>query len=251
MKKPTKSIPYEDPADPMRDLDVELESQDDEIIDLEDIIEMPARPIDEDEDLDLDVEILDVDADLEPEPERPARKAPQPAMRERGPQPILEDEDLINSFGEESEEDEELFGTVASGAGPAKKTAGRAELDVFEEKDEKAILDELLDEIEMPESSAGGGTGASLRERAASAIKVPEETRSVEIESEPAVSGSPGSGRTPIQPSVDLSRTVEELVDQIESRLQEHIRVVVESRLPNLVRSIIDEELQKLRKELQ
>ena len=69
MKKPTRSSPYEDSPDPMRDLDIELDTQNDEIIDLEDIIEMPARPIDEDEDLDLDVEILDVDADLEPEPE--------------------------------------------------------------------------------------------------------------------------------------------------------------------------------------
>ncbi len=240
----------------MRDLDIELESQDDEIIDLEDIIEMPARPIDEDEDLDLDVEILDADADFEPEPERPARKSQQPAMQERRPKrPIFEEEDLIDSFGEESEEDETLFGPATSGKGAARKTVDRpeldVELDVFGEKDEKAILDELLGEPEMPESGTGEETGASLLERAASAMKTPEETRSADIESEPAVSKSQGAERTPIQPPADLSKTVEELIDQIESRLQEHIRVMVESRLPDLVRSIIDEELQKLRKELQ
>ena len=78
MKRPTR---IEEQHDPMRDLDIELESQDDEIIELEDIIEMPARPIDEDEDLDLDVEILDVDSYLESEPEKPAKKAAQPFMK--------------------------------------------------------------------------------------------------------------------------------------------------------------------------
>jgi len=80
MKKPTRSAPYEEPHDPMRDLDIELDSQDDEIIDLEDIIEMPDRPIDEDEDLDLDVEILDVDSDFEP-------REQQPSIREQAPDP--------------------------------------------------------------------------------------------------------------------------------------------------------------------
>ncbi len=127
----------------------------------------------------------------------------------------------------------------------------RGELEVLDEEDEKAILDELLDEPEMPESGAAGGTSANLRDRAVSAMKAPEEARSAGIESEPAVSGSQGPENTPIQPSADLSKTVEELIDQIESRLQEHIRVMVESKLPDLVRSIIDEELQKLRKELQ
>jgi len=62
MKRPTRSSPYEEQHDPMRDLEIDLEGQDDEIIELEDIIEMPARQIDENEDLDLDTEILDVDS---------------------------------------------------------------------------------------------------------------------------------------------------------------------------------------------
>ncbi len=136
MKKPTKPSPYEVPHDPMRDLDVELESQDDEIIDLEDIIEMPGRPIDEDEDLDLDVEILDVDADLEPEPVKPVRKTPQPA-KERGPQrSVFEDEELIESFGEESDEDESLFGPV--GAEASKKDSGQGRTGGFRRRRRKS-----------------------------------------------------------------------------------------------------------------
>src|SRR5208337_1579340 len=105
MKKPTR---IEEQHNPMRDLDIELESQDDEIIELEDIIEMPARPIDEDEDLDLDVEILDVDSYLEPEPEpeKPAKKAAQPIMREQAQKQPPRQEDMFESFGDESEEDE-------------------------------------------------------------------------------------------------------------------------------------------------
>ena len=114
----------------MRDLDIELESQDDEIIELEDIIEMPARPIDEDEDLDLDVEILDVDSYLESEPEKPAKKAAQPFMKEQAQKPPLKQEDLFESFGDESEEDEMLFEPVASRE-PAKKTMQRAETKVL------------------------------------------------------------------------------------------------------------------------
>ena len=137
----------------MRDLDIELESQDDEIIELEDIIEMPARPIDEDEDLDLDVEILDVDSYLEPEPEKPAKKAAQPFMKEQAQKPPLKQEDLFESFGDESEEDEMLFEPVAS-RGPAKKTVQRAETKVFEEEKEP-VLDDFMDELGMPESGDG------------------------------------------------------------------------------------------------
>lgn len=76
MKKAKQKNVYEDRSDPMGGLDMQLEGDDDDIIDLEDIIEMPDRPIDEDEDLDLDVEIFDVDEELESPPAVSAHKSP-------------------------------------------------------------------------------------------------------------------------------------------------------------------------------
>src|SRR5208283_5856283 len=105
MKRSTRSSPSEEQHNPMRDLDIELENQDDEIIDLEDIIEMPANPIDEDEDLDLDAEILDVDSyfepEPEPEPERPIKKTAQPFMEELDQRTGSKHDDLVESFGDE------------------------------------------------------------------------------------------------------------------------------------------------------
>ena len=89
-----------------------------------------------------------------------------------------------------------------------------------------------------------------VENRAAAAIKVPEETRPVEAEAEPLISESLETGPASIPPSADLSKTAEELIGRIESRLQEHIQVMVESILPDLVRSIISEEIEKLKKEL-
>jgi hypothetical protein len=254
MKRPTR---IEEQHNPMRDLDIELESQDDEIIELEDIIEMPARPIDEEEDLDLDVEILDVDSYLEPEPEKPVRKAAQPFVKEQAQKPPPKQEDMFESFGDELEEDEMLFEPVAS-RGPAKKTAKRAEAKVFDEEKEPA-LDDFMEELGMPES--GEERRTDLRRKTADAIKVDEEMlEPADIESEMLISdeilesapSQPAAPQlTPVPPPADISQTADELIGRLESRLQEHIRIMVESRLPDLVRSIINEELEKLKEELE
>jgi hypothetical protein len=134
---------------------------------------------------------------------------------------------------------------------PAKKTVDRVQPKVFEE-DEASLLDELMEETRIAQSGAGEEKNAELKERAAAAIKIPEETRSVDIEPEPepASAGSPDPAHIPVPPPVDFSKTAEELIDRIESRLQEHMRVMVESMLPDLVRSIISEEVEKLKREL-
>ncbi len=241
----------------MRDLDIDFENQDDEIIDLEDIIEMPSRPIDEDEDLDLDldVEILDVDSDLEPEPERPARKGAQP-LKDQAPR-RSEAQDLLDSFGDEAEEDETLFEPVASRE-PAAKQKGRVGPADFDEE-EASLLDEFMDEAEMPDIRTRAEERVELRERAASALKIVEETRTAKQE-EPTIPddflepAQPQPEETPIQTPAtappDFSKVAEELIGGLESRLQEHIRVMVESQLPDLVRSIISEEIEKIKKEL-
>ena len=256
MKKPKGSSPYEKQPDSMRDLNMALEGSDDDIIDLEDIIEMPAGAIDEDEDLDLDVDLFELDADREPEPERPAQKPARPLMKEQAQGRSSEGKDLLKSFDDEPEEDEKLFESVAS-TGPRKKSIGRAEPQVFE--DEESLLDEFTHQPAMSETGMRTEEKADLGEKAAASTKVAREAGSAEVESEAAISDeSLGSAASkgaapvsaPIAPAADLSQVAEELIGRIESRLEEHIRVMVESRLPELVRSVVREEVEKLKKEL-
>jgi hypothetical protein len=257
MKKPKRSAPFDEQPE-MEDLDIEFESQDDEIIDLEDIIEMPARSIDEDEDLDLDVEILDAYGDLDQEPQE--MPAPRGGKAHADTSRVQEEDDLIKSLGEETDEEEEgLFEPAA----PRKQTRVPVlakETPLFDEEDED-LLAELMDEIpeeplisepvEEPEQ-------VDLRERAASAMRVAEESRPPEPE--PPVSeevfdsppAQPEPVRTPAQEAaVDrlVAKTTEELLGRMETSLLENLRMMVEMMLPDLVREIITEEIAKLKKE--
>ncbi|MGA3113758.1 MAG: hypothetical protein ABSF90_04905 [Syntrophobacteraceae bacterium] len=250
MKRPKGSSPYEEQPDPMRDLNIEFEGPDDDIIDLEDIIEMPSGPIDEDEDLDLDVDMFASDLEAEP------GKAARPLMKEQAQGLSSEEEDLLKSFGDEPEEDEKLFEPVAS-RGPEKKSMEEAESQVFE--DEESLLDEFMDKPAMTETGMGAEEKIDLKARAAAAMKVPEDAPSAEVESEAAIpdesfesaaSEAAALMIAPTPPAADLSQMAEELIGRIESRLQEHIRIMVESMLPDLVRLIINEEIEKLKKEL-
>jgi len=211
MKKPKRSSPYEGQPNPMRDLNIALESPDDDIIELEDIIEMPSGFIDEDED--LDVNVFDLDPDLEPEAENHAR----PFVKEMAQRQSSEGQDLLKSFGDEGEEDAKLFEPVESKL-PGKKSKGKAEPQVI--KDKESFLDEFMDK-----------------------------TANVDESFKPAASKAAAPASVPIAPAPDLSQVAEELIGRIESRLQQHIQVMVESRLPDLVRSIINEEVEKLKKE--
>jgi hypothetical protein len=198
----------------MRDLNIALESPDDDIIELEDIIEMPAGFIDEDED--LDVNVFDLDPDLAPEEENQAQNAARPFVKEKAKRQSSEGQDLLKSFGDE--EDEKLFEPAVSRL-PGKKSKGKAEPPVS--KDQESFLDEFMDKAAIAEESV-----------------------------EPAAPKEAPPVSAPIPPAVDLSKVAEELIAQMESRLQQHIQAMVESRLPELVRSIINEEVEKLKKEL-
>ena len=107
MKKAKQRNLYEEKSDPVGSLDMQLDGDDDDIIELEDIIEMPDRPIDEDEDLDLGVEIFDVDEDLE---SPPARFTQKPVV---GPAKQIsleaEEDDLLDAFEVDADEDDLLF----------------------------------------------------------------------------------------------------------------------------------------------
>jgi len=171
MKKPKRSSPYEGQPNPMRDLNIALESPDDDIIELEDIIEMPSGFIDEDED--LDVNVFDLDPDLEPEAENHAR----PFVKEMAQRQSSEGQDLLKSFGDEGEEDAKLFEPVESKL-PGKKSKGKAEPQVI--KDKESFLDEFMDK-----------------------------TANVDESFKPAASKAAAPASVPIAPAPDLSQVSE------------------------------------------
>ncbi|MDR3554423.1 MAG: hypothetical protein P4L55_06700 [Syntrophobacteraceae bacterium] len=232
----------------MRGLDRQLEGDDDDIIDLEDIIEMPDRPIDEEEDLDLGVDIFDVDEGLQSTPFRSARKSAGLSTNESSRE--LDDVDLLDSL--EADEDDLLFEPAIS-APKEKFSAPKARPSIFDEEEE-SILDDFL--AEPVASEPLGEETPDLKARAEAAMRVAEEEWPQE-----AVSASPSEAVVQAEPAAtesvagasisEISAAAEELIGRIESRLQEHIRVVVESMLPGLVRSILDEEISKLKKELE
>ncbi len=265
MKKSKKSTGFEEKLDPMAGLDFEPEDEDDEIIDLEDIIEMPASSIDEDEDLDLDVEILDVDEDFDSGiPRKPVQKEAPFVSKGASPKVGDEEEDLLKSFVKEFEEaEEDLFDKMLAekmekepspkGGGEISRAPSPSEAskdsDMFEAIDQ-SLLDDLFDtderEVLSPEKKV------DLKERAAAALKVVEDTRSAESEQPLAeVTDTPEIPAAVPAHSGDLiEKTVEELIGQMESRLLENIRSIIDSKLPDIVRSIISEEIEKLKKEV-
>ena len=279
MKKTKQRNVYEDKSDPIRNLDMQLEGDDDDIIELEDIIEMPDRPIDEDEDLDLGVDMLDMDEELQSQPARGARRPAGP--REKVSALEAEEEDLLESLADDMDEEETLF-EPTSPVSKKKSPAEKAQMDIFDEEDEsilddllaepvasdarkkqkaqpdifdeedESILDDLLDEP----SDARLEEKVDLRARTEAAMRVAEKERLEEVvaasSSEPAGKAEAPAPASGAGASVsEISAAAEELIGGIESRLQEHIRAVVESMLPGLVRSIIDEEIAKLKKELE
>ncbi len=232
----------------MRSLNMQLDGDDDDIIELEDIIEMPDRPIDEDEDLDLGVEIFDVDEELESRPSRAAQKT----ARGRESSRQDEEDDLLESFEADADEDELLFDPTAS-VPQGRSSAEKAQLALFdedeEEEEEASLLDDLLGEAAG--FDARKEEKVDLRGRAEAAMRIAEEELPSE-EPAPAIPDETGAPPTVAGPSMsEISAVAEELIGRIESSLQEHIRAEVESMLPGLVRSIIDEELAKLKKELE
>lgn len=121
MKKLKKPTGFDEKSDPMQDINIEFsDDDDDEIIDLEDIIEMPSRSINEEEDLDLDVEILDADSDFDFDAEiaRSGGESSSDELSMKDFSPKLtkeEDEALLKALGDESEDEDDLFGLLDAG----------------------------------------------------------------------------------------------------------------------------------------
>ncbi|MGC9195295.1 MAG: hypothetical protein ACP5IL_07560 [Syntrophobacteraceae bacterium] len=245
MKKENRKNPYEDKADPMRELGMDLDEDDEDIIELEDIIEMPDRPIDEEEDLDLGADIFDVDDALQSSPARSSRKPVSFLSKERTEE--IEDADLLDSIVSESHADEGLFEPSVSESRGKSPQAKAAPEFAESQEDVESILNGLLDE---PVSS-------EPRREAKGDVKTPAQAGAQPSQDmwpqEAAIPATPkASPRAVSGPSVsELSALAEELIGGLEARLKEHIRTVVETMLPGLVRSIIDEEITKLKEELE
>jgi hypothetical protein len=249
MKKDNRKNPYEDKSDPMRELGMDLDEDDEDIIELEDIIEMPDRPIDEEEDLDLGADIFDVDDALQSRRERSSRKPVSSMSKERREE--IDDVDLLDSIVSESHDDDRLFEPSASEA-RAKSPQTKAAPDFAEsQEDVESILNGLLDEPVSSEPRREAKRDLKTPAQAAmeplqdvwpEEAEIPREPKAAQAATAQAVSG----------PSVsEISALAEELIAGLEARLKEHIRTVVESMLPGLVRSIIDEEITKLKEELE
>ncbi len=213
MKKPNRSMGFDEKPDPSQEADIDLESlgeDDDEIIDLEDIIEMPAGSIDEDEDIDLDVEILDAEPDLDFDDFEPTKEGEQLSFGKKpaaAPSEPSEAEDVdVDDLLKDIEGEDDLFGTAAEAKEPeldqaeilgeteeldkeepaaeaaepimaeepavVEKSSGEPALD--EEEDE--LLKSLLDELDGIQEAAKPAEPPPLRERAAAALKIDDET---------------------------------------------------------------------------
>lgn len=152
---------FDEKPDPSRDIHLETgDYDDDDIIELEDIIEMPSGSIDEDEDLDIGVEILDAEPDLEFEPRGksspgPAQEGTSQKASPAGALPTTDaDDDLLTDFDLESDEDD-LFDRLIEKE--EKKPISRGDLESGDE-DEDLLLQPLF-ETETASVSMKGARG--------------------------------------------------------------------------------------------
>jgi hypothetical protein len=270
-------------------IDLQTGDEDDDIIDLEDIIEMPARPINEEEDIDMDVEILDAEPELTLDSsEKPAKAAPQPPAKNDvldfgTDEPERDEELLLDDFN--PDDDEDLFGRIE--VTEHERPAAEGE-QVFGD-DEAMLMDDLPSKDAKPEVQLSEENQHALRERAAAALKIEDETaRGIEPEPAPeaviepespeapeaeppkpapdiaaaataAASAAVSSGQAAAQPAASsggvdefmIAELVEELVGRIESRLMDTVRSVVEARLPEIARDVIREEIERVKKEIE
>lgn len=269
MKKAKESFEAEiEELDYSKDLGIELDdTEGDEIIDLEEIVELPEEG-DGSDDFNMDVELLDVDTELD-------LGSLDTKLKGSDTDDLLED-DLLKEFTAAEE--------AKAPAEPAKapqKAGGMDEIlgqgsidDLFNEfamsegpsfdLDDKApsgILDGSVGDLLEGEPSdlLGGGTSGLLGEDSEGKgleslmdfvdddlFSSGKESRSALVE-DPIPRREEGSGKPARVPD---AVNLEDFVSQIENRLVATIREVVEARLPEIVRSVLREEIERLKREL-
>lgn len=248
MKKPKRSFGLEEKElDYSKDLGIELEDdfEDDGIIDLEEIVELPEGA--EDEDLSLDVELLDVDSDLD-------LSDLDGKLKGSGGSDIL-DEDFLKdfSFGESEEKPAEEPPPAPPPAEDPGGILGQNSVDEllkgFSFGDEPGLGADLASPQTETAEADSKGTGFETLEDFDPELFLKEEPEKA-LEPEPAAAKPAAAPVAPKPLSVQPPQVeLDEFVSKIEAKLVETIREMVESRLPDIVRSVLREEIDKLKKE--
>lgn len=242
MKRAKRSFELEEnELDYSKELGIELEDDlDEEVIDLEDIVELPDDS--EDDDLSLDVELLDVDSDLD-------LSDMDAKLKGSGSNDVLDD-DLLKefSFGESDEK--------------APEAPPKQDNDILGQ----GSVDDLLKDFSFSEDADSPFGAASERGSLEDDSKDSDFESLMDLDkglfSEPEIEPPPKVAEKPrivapipVAPPVAAEAFeagapgLDEFVIRIEARLEEKIREIIESRLPDIVRNILREEIEKLKRE--
>jgi hypothetical protein len=239
MKKAKKSLDREqDDSRPSRNLGIlsEEEELDEDIIDLEDIIELgleekAAKPDADEEILDadgeLDLSALDVDQD-----DREADTLEADLLKEFGFDETVELEPQLEQ--ESRSHGGDKGGNIHSGTSRKEETGSLegldSDLDFLLKDGEKDDFEKLLD---MGDDKKVGSSGG---ERLPAGLETKATAASI-------------SEEVPVMAEPYEFRDLDELIDQIESKLNQTIREIVEARLPDIVRTLLREEIENLKKD--
>jgi len=242
MKKPKRTFEWEeDDLDSSNKGGIDLEDMlDEEVIDLEEIVELPDGADDDEDQMNLDVELLDAEPDLD--------MGDLDSKLAGGDDDHLGD-DLLKEFslGGDSRSDSKKGGNP----GILGKDMDEDLLKDFSFADSDSDTDEKLFGMEMNSSKEESAKGddddfeALMRMGDALFSEPAREATVATVAAAGAVAGAvAGAGSAQIE-----SSSLDALVSQIENRLTEVVREVVEEKLPGIVQTMLREEIDRLKKE--
>lgn len=225
MKKPKTSMELDDldldldSSDELNidDLDIGSGANDEDIIELTDMVidGMDEGPFDPD-DFEFDLEALEKQSE---------GVTGDPAKDHATGQETLPDEEDV--------QEEDLF--------PHLKGSG------FD--DETVVsLEESFREASESEGAADSSEETIMDQTILDQARAPSERRGATVSEEGMLHDGSSVGGEPLQ---EMEALIDDVVEQIETRLLGAVEQVVESRLPDLVRSILREEIDRLKKEIQ
>lgn len=230
-------------------LGFDLDDEEDEILDLEDIFELPDE--DGEDDGGMDVEILD--ADLDDSDDKLSSDGDD-----------IFGKDLLKGFPLDDEHDEDAGGRPTGASSPEPEEDILKDLSFLEDlesdsgakKDDEDDEEDLLKGLSFDEPKAAKAKDAELSGNiideadleallAEAAATPVEEPAAPAAEVKPMVAAAaPAAALESDVPSLD------DFVARIESKLVDTVREIVEARLPDIVRTVLQEEIERLRGEM-
>jgi hypothetical protein len=275
MKKPKHpSIWEEDESDSAEEGGSPMDHilDDEEIIDLEDIVELPADEQEQEEPLNVDVEVLDLDSGMDfDDMESPGgagkkgragraeKKGRARGAKDLPDSGLMPDMDLL-----EKDPDEALLDF--SFPDENEERSGKDDLDLLSEDGDDISVDFVLPDEEESDKDSKKEEDLLLGDLDEELIdfSFPEEGKEEELKDDlvskrearvkgflkkEAEQGDQGMAGALAEPSDASDVALERFVSQIEIRLVESLREIVEARLPEVVRSVLREEINKIKKE--